>query len=229
MVRHGVAAISALLLSARYAPLLDIRRSERARYLRKSVNCALCYVGLGRTRSIGEAWRAGRAAFLSTAFDVATDWRRFDPPAIEQFEVLLWRLVPDADTRQLALDLCERKRHRTFGDSGLGRGEVALQLILRVMTGDDRPHSSWPDVAVVGQTLQLVDDVLDVEHDNVTGEENCLNAHQGERWRRMLLERDAAGELARWFPAGTVLAFVVRRAVRKAAALRLQPSPRALA
>jgi len=187
-VAHAVAVLSALISSAQYVGLLGVRRAEWPRYFKKSTNFALCYVGLGAKGSIPEAWKAGKAAFLCCAYDVATDWRSFSEDARIAFEDVLFQMVTAPGTRNLAVDLHSKERHGTLSDDGLERGDIALRFALQVMECEQAREASWPDVAKVGMLLQIVDDVLDLEDDLRTGDTNCLTSARRDKHLWDLLE-----------------------------------------
>jgi hypothetical protein len=220
IARHAVAALTAVAISLRHARALGITASEAPRYLRKSFNLALCYVGFGTSGHPREAWQAGRVAFLSTAFDVATDWRRFDPAAIAAFERILMRSVTDVETRRLALELLDAKRTRAFGHDGLERGVPAVVLILRVMGCLTERRTQWGDLAPIGETLQLIDDILDFDLDIATGDANCLVSPRAGAYLDAFIRRETSGDFERWFERGTVLHLVAQRALTRARTLR---------
>src|SRR5437762_1454473 len=89
ILSHVVAALSAFIRSLQYAGTLQISRSERVAYTKKCIRLALCYAGFGHAWNFKEAWRAGKAAFLSCAYDVVTDWRQFDKKDRSAFERIL--------------------------------------------------------------------------------------------------------------------------------------------
>jgi hypothetical protein len=222
IARHAAAIVSARRCTRRYAAALGITSDERRRYRRKAVFCGLCFVGLGARRTWREAWLAGRAAFLSTAFDVATDWRRFDARARRAFAVVLADHV-DAETARLALALYDAKRDGRLDDDGLARGAPAVALILRVMECEEERTVHWGDVAAVGRTLQVIDDVLDLDGDRARREANCLMTPRASVHLASLVRQHESGELRRWFGRTSVLAWVVRHAVTRARALRADP------
>lgn len=220
MRRHATAAIVALTLSLRHARPLRISLTEQARYLRKSVNCAMCFVGFGSAGSIDEARRAGIAAFLSTAFDVATDWRGFAPWARATFESLVTSHTADPEIARLAGRLYDVKHERHLANDGLARGPLALELILRTMGCLDDRRAAWHGLDAPGEMLQRIDDVLDWEDDRVSGDVNCLRSSRARRHLDALVDASASGQLDRWFPRGTMLSWVAAKAATRAGTLR---------
>lgn len=215
-LRHTVAVLGGLAACRRAKPFVTSLADGR-RFVRKTVNCALCYVGLGATGSWREAWQAGRASFLSTAFDAATDWRQFDPRAVAAFDRVLTAMVADPELARLTRDLLARKRTREFSDDGLERGILALRLILGLMGSTAARERQWNGLSDVGQTLQLIDDVLDYEDDVRRGDLTSLTSARARAYLTTLVERETRGELDRWFgPGESVLLHVARRAAAEA-------------
>jgi hypothetical protein len=220
MVRYAIATASAAGYSIRHARALEIGRGEWVRYVKKSVYCSLCYVGLGARGTAREAWKAGQTAFLTTAFDVLTDWRGFSPTGAMVFDALLANIVADRHTRQMALELYERKRLGDFSGDGLERGAMALHLVLRAMDCEFQRASTWGDLDDVGRTLQLVDDLLDFDLDIARHDLNCLTSLRGADHLKAFLAQYHAGDLHRIFGTKrTVLIRVIERAAHRAASL----------
>jgi hypothetical protein len=220
IVRYTIATASAAGYSIRHARALAIARGEWVRYLKKSVYCSLCYVGLGARGTAREAWQAGQAAFLTTAFDVLTDWRGFSPAGAVVFDALLANIVADRDTRRMAQELYERKRSGGFTGDGLERGAIALRLVLRTMDSELQRASAWGDLDDVGRTLQFVDDLLDFDQDVARHDLNCLTSLQGADHLDAFLARYTAGDIHRIFGTQrTVLVRAIERAARRAASM----------
>jgi hypothetical protein len=219
-VGYTIATASAVGYSLRHARALAIARGEWVRYLKKSVYCSLCYVGLGARGTAREAWKAGQAAFLTTAFDVLTDWRVCSPAGAVVFDALLANIVADRDTRRMAQELYERKRSGAFTGDGLERGAIALRLVLRTMDCELQRVSAWGDLDDVGRTLQVVDDLLDLDQDVARHDLNCLTSLGGADHLEAFLTRYHAGDIHRLFGAKrTVLVRVIDQAAHRAASM----------
>jgi len=105
---HIIAALSAFIRSVEYAHVLNIQGKEWKRYLKKSLSLGLCYAGFSIAGKIRESWRAGEAAFLCCAYDVVTDWRRFDSKARQGFELILRMMKLEPELQILAMGLYEK-------------------------------------------------------------------------------------------------------------------------
>ncbi len=219
-VRHIVAALSALGFSVQYAPTLGISWSELPRYVAKSINLALCYVGFSVSPSGREAVSAGRAAFLSCAYDVVTDWRDFDPHYQAVYNGLL-RATVDGRLADLAMSLYSQEVEGTVRNDGLERGVVAFEFITRLMGSFDH-YAAHFDAGEIGTMSQIADDILDLEDDIQSGDLNCLTtARRGEHLELFLATCDEA-QMARLFPHGRVIQVVFGRARLRAQELLSQ-------
>jgi hypothetical protein len=172
------AVVHAILLSAKYRRVLDVRRDELIRYFKKSISLGVCYVGLGSKKSVAEAWRAGEAAFFCCAYDVVTDWRRFDPRMQSAFQAILSRRVSHPQY-ELAMNLYEREKNNHLLDDGLERGPIALKFALELMGCRSTQEHIWGGLDNIGKLLQILDDVFDYEQDLQQGETNCLTSERG--------------------------------------------------
>lgn len=210
---HILSAWSALAMSIRYAPMLQIGVTQLPRYLRKSLNLALCYVGFVTKLDYSQATQAGRSAFYCCAYDVATDWRGFDENGIRAFRIILDKRV-SYSLRCMALDLLERDRLRMLGNDGLERG-ITSALFITGLIGTKDSFEKLVDIRQLGMALQVVDDVLDYEEDFTQGDTNCLTSNNRQKYIALLNEVLCESETARLFPYGTVLTRVIRHAREK--------------
>jgi hypothetical protein len=215
ILSHIVAAYSALVHSLQYAGALAISRTERVRYIKKSIRLALCYAAFGTPWNFREAWKAGKAAFLSCAYDVVTDWRQFDEAARSAFQ----RILADSshgELKELAMTLYDRDSNNQLSGDGLERGAVALKFILKTMGCEKQRAATWGDLTKLGELLQIVDDVFDYEEDVAAGDQNCLTTANRTAYLRRLLE-DLNGENSRrLFGPRSVLVSAIAHARKKA-------------
>lgn len=217
MLVHCLSVASAIFISLRERSTLRIRTNELPRYLRKSINLALCYAGLVSERRYMQPIRAGLAAFLCCAYDVVTDWRKYDYRAIVAFDELLRRY--SCELRCLALDLLEKDREGKLAHDGLERGIVSAQFITKLI-GSRQHFEKLVDLEQLAMALQVVDDVLDYEADTRSGDINCLSSDHRQQYIALLERTLPEREAMRLFPHGNVLKFVIRRARKKASKIR---------
>jgi hypothetical protein len=223
ILSHIVAVLSAFLRSLHYAGTLQISRSERVSYTKKSIRLALCYAGFGTPWNLKEAIKAGEAAFLSCAYDVATDWRHFDTEARNAFEGILSELSK-VELRILAMTLYDKDSKNQLSEDGLERGAVALEFVLKTMECEKQRATKWGDLIKLGELLQIVDDVLDYEDDVSVGDQNCLATPNRTSHLTRLLEDLSRENSRRLFGQRSVLVSAIAHARRKATILLLKPS-----
>jgi hypothetical protein len=208
MITHAISVTSAIVKSLRYARRLRISAKEMPRYLRKSFNLALCYTGLISRRNYPQSASAGRAAFLSCAYDVVTDWRDFREKDVRSFEHILRVEVPN-DLRVMAMELLSRDRREVLSDDGLERGVTSVRFVTGLI-GSRSHFEKLTDLNRLGMALQIVDDVLDYEADTHAGDTNCLCSSRREEYLKLLAETLPEFELVRLFPQGKILRYVVK-------------------
>ena len=216
---HICAALRALTRSVQYADVLGISRHERIRYLKKSIRLALCYAAFARPWNVRQALKAGEAAFLSCAYDVVTDWRRFDQQSRIAFESILSDLSKP-DLKELALDLYEKDFKTKLAADGLERGVIALRFIVKTMGCEKEREASWGDLTNLGELLQIVDDVLDYEDDVAAGDHNCLVTMKRDVYLTRLLDGLNSANCRKLFGSGpSVLVFAIAQARKKGVGL----------
>jgi hypothetical protein len=222
IVSHLVAALSAFISSLQYADLLRISRSERVSYTKKSIRLALCYAAFGNPWNLKQAWKAGEAAFLSCAYDVVTDWRRFDKEARGSFEKILSKLS-QVELQVLAMTLYEKDSKNKLSGDGLERGAIALEFILITMGCKKQRETKWGDLTELGELLQIVDDVLDREDDLAAGDQNCLLTEKKTVYLMRLLEGLNRENCNRLF-GHSILGSAIAHARKKATTMLLESS-----
>ncbi len=214
ILRASIAVGRSQQLALRYRSPLEIRREELSRYFSKSASLALCYQGFGTNCDLSQAEGAGRAAFLSCAYDVATDWREDDPkwPAI--FEQIV-RREASPELAEMALDLYRRDAGESLTDDGLERGIIAFRFVLSMM-GLTEQFQKKTDIDNLGLLLQVVDDVLDYESDTTTGDLNCINSPKAQEYLHRLDTEMTDAQIRLLFPNSRLLFYVIRNSRRKA-------------
>ncbi|MEK6279027.1 MAG: hypothetical protein AABN95_01610 [Acidobacteriota bacterium] len=192
-----------------------ISRAERVRYIKKSIRLALCYAGFGTPWNFKEAWRAGKAAFLSCAYDVVTDWRHYDKEARTAFESILAD-SSHVELQELAMTLYDKDSNNRLSEDGLERGAVALEFILKTMGCEKQRAATWGDLIKLGELLQIVDDVFDYEDDIAAGDQNCLTTANRTAYLKLLLEDLDCENSRRLFGPRSVLVSAIAHARKKA-------------
>jgi hypothetical protein len=221
MLNRFLALSGAIWFSLKYMIRLKITPKEICRYFAKSFNLALCYSGFSIPGALGQAFRAGKGAFLCCAYDVVTDWRQFDARA---FCVIRSILIAEAgpDLSDIALDLYAKDARGQLDEDGLERGSIALRFVTRLI-GSEGFFAERIDIDYAGRLWQLVDDLLDYESDLQAGDLNCLQSSNRLRYLKraesLLLE-----PFASTFLKDRVLAYAAQRAAERAWLMSNSPS-----
>lgn len=167
----------ACALSRIYLPRFRISTAREIRYGVKSGNLAMCFLGFSSYRGDEYYQRSAELGVLASIFDLTSDRLKFDDSAVQRFE----ELVGDILSPELAshsLNVLIQKKCGNFGSDGLDRGAPAMRIIIQHLGADNFwPHDS--DVLEAGMLCQIVDDIMDFEHDLARGELNFL---QHENW-----------------------------------------------
>lgn len=213
MFNRLIALAAAIWFNLKYISRLRITPKEIVRYFLKSMNLAVCYSGFSMPGNIGQAFRAGKSAFLCCAYDVITDWRQFNSFTLEVGRKII-ASETDADIARIAIDLYEKDASGLLADDGLERGSLALRFVTRLIGSEDF-YANKMDIDHAGRLWQLVDDLLDYEADLQAGDLNCLGSSNRHRYLEQA-EALLREPFASTFLQDRVLAQVARRAVEKA-------------
>jgi hypothetical protein len=211
MIRSLAVGLYSVFLGLRFWRDLAIQSHEGLEYLSKLFSLGALYSAFVKPPTSRGFVGAGRAAFLCCAYDVVTDWRGFSSKFREPFEKQLQRLVPEWAV-ELTMELYWVDRFGTLSDDGLERGGIAVEFITGVV--GSRAYFSAFGVKRLGQLLQIVDDVLDLEHDVDCDEMNCLVSPRATKYLEILMESQE--EMVRLFRRDRTMCFAIVRAGRKA-------------
>jgi phytoene/squalene synthetase len=206
-VRYGLAAMNAERLSWMHREALGVRDDEEERYITKARRLALCYSDLSTSRDPRVALRAGTVGFFSAAYDAITDFHGRDDQSKYAFGELLTRYVTEEE-RNIAMELYEKDESGTLANDSLERGSLALRSIVSVMGIRDELDRIGMPIDQMGEELQIIDDILDVEEDCDHGDMNCLRTPNA----RMHLERILQSDLHLRFATSTVMRSVIDKA-----------------
>lgn len=204
-------------LAKKYITVLQITDGEKKRYFVKCRNLALLYIGFSQKRTQTEVKGAAKAAFLSCAYDVCSDWREpkdFSPI----FEVIMKAESPDL--ANIAIHLFQRDIAGKLKQDGLERGVVALIFIAKCMdVHDELDALIVGGIEKLGMLMQIVDDILDYKVDLASGDQNCLKSKKKEEYLQMLTTEFSNQRVNTIFPKASLLRFTVKRVTRKATKL----------
>ena len=207
-------------LCRKYTAELGITDKELKKYFGKARNLALMYVGFSQKGITKESLGAGRAAFLSCAYDVCSDWR--SNPA--EFRPVLEKILEQESSPSLtqkALDLFDKDINGVLETDGLERGVVALEFIVEMMEIRNQLETGFGmSIGKLGILFQIVDDVLDIEEDIENGDENCLLSSNKDHYLDFLIQNFNEEQLNQIFTHSSLLKVLIGKAVKKATDLQ---------
>lgn len=192
---------------------LKLDSVQAFRLLFKSVNLSLCYIGFQTRMRLSSSFRAAKAAAFCAAYDHATDDAGYSFDAHQNFFHFAQKHLDTACLVKTQMLYAKELEGRLERD-GLVRGSVALELILRVM-GVEQSFCQHLSIECVGEFLQIVDDLIDLEHDTRFSETNCILSQSYAFWlnKSATFNWDA---VEKHLTCTIVLSMVVRKAQEKA-------------
>jgi hypothetical protein len=211
----------ALRMNSHYRRQLQIKPTELVRYTTKSTNLAACYAGFSQHGTHNEAVGAGKAAFLSCAYDVISDWNKSSYLRGALEGILDAEVSPEL--KSMALELLDRDMAGHLQHDGLERGVVALRFVLELM-GLQENFETKTDVDKLGIDLQIIDDVLDYESDIPVGDTNCLTSNNRTTYLKQVVDAFSDESIQNLFPHAGVLGFAIRKARNKAQQMLSSPN-----
>ncbi len=213
-ILYAAAQSRALILAARYLTQLKIRPQEYIRYFGKAHNLAANYVGFSQKGSLQEAYGAGKAGALACIYDVLSDWGKdFENPEAIFEGILEEETTPDL--KELALSLFKKDMSQSLETDGLERGYVAFLFTLKMM-GVDSFYESEGGIKNLGEILQIVDDIWDLERDTAEKQTNCLLTERRRLHLQRFLSFCGKTNLEELFPHGPLVVQVIKSAEHKA-------------
>ncbi len=146
---------------------------DKFKLWKKSIRLYLSFLAFTDSEHpVSQLRNAMLCAILSAVYDYDTDWT-FGNRQGENFFALLPR-VESTEARMLATELFHADIQRKVSGDGLERGSIALHFYWLVINSAWM-HSYVPEqIHSFGRKLQIVDDLLDVEEDRISGDTNCF-------------------------------------------------------
>lgn len=164
--------------------LKTITKADRLRLWRKTLNLFLCFLPFTDKERPGAQLRGAMiCALLSALYDYETDWVPIQGPD-SLYRDLLYQLVDDVGARKIAWELFEADLHNRLSKHGLERGSEALAFYRIVIGSEWLGKCSAREIESHGRSLQIVDDILDLEEDRANGHTNCLLTDEREQYLR---------------------------------------------
>ena len=164
-------------LCEKYTIDLQITEDESERYFTKSKNLSLMYLWFLDSKNYTQEqieWCI-KAAFLSCAYDVCTDWWKWEEFK-EKFEIILWNEV-SVELKNIAMNLFNRDVSDELEDDWLDRWSVTVEFIwwCTWISDSNFIKQYWVSLNEMWRYLQMVDDIMDVEEDFDELEHNFLS------------------------------------------------------
>lgn len=172
LIGYFVSTVASLSISIKYFRRFQLSRKEYIKYLKKSINLALCYSSFSGNNSIASYKRVGEIAFFSSAYDIITDCKKYKLSLKEKY----FNILKSKATKNIC-SLTEGMYNKDFTDSfdndGLERGEISLKIIL-LYVGSLEYFESICNIKELGEMMQITDDIIDYEEDKILNETNCF-------------------------------------------------------
>lgn len=165
-----------------------IKKANRLHLWRKTLNLFLCFLPFtDKERPQAQLRGAMTCALLSALYDYETDWVPIQGPD-SLYRELLYQTVADVHARKIAWELFETDLHNHLSKHGLERGSDALAFYRIVIGSEWLGKYSAKEIESCGRSLQIVDDILDLEEDRTNGHTNCLLTDEREQYLREVKE-----------------------------------------
>lgn len=214
----GHAMIQSLM--NQYADTLKLNPTETKRFIRKSQNLFLMYLGFAKDRTYRAIDGAALSWFLSAYYDWVTDGPRAGAEAQEGLLGVLKKISQNTWANGLVQDMLQKDVSKTLADDGLERGAISFIFILEMM-GLREEYEKKCDIQEVGKMLQVIDDIDDWEDDTAQWDWNVLNTPKASEYLNRL-EVCFADNGASIFP-GKLLILFIEKARKKAKNLQFKP------
>ena len=166
-----------------------IKKSDRLRLWRKTLNLFLCFLAFAdKERPALQLRGAMICAILSALYDYETDWVPIKNTSQSLYRDLLFETVTDAEARKIGWELFENDLYGQLSVHGLERGSDALVFYRIVISSEWLNEYSLAEIESHGRSLQIVDDLLDLDEDRANGHTNCLLTNEREQYLREVKE-----------------------------------------
>lgn len=161
-----------------------ITKANRLRLWRKTINLFLCFLAFtDKERPQPQLKGAMVCALLSALYDYETDWVPIQG-SCSLYRELLEETVTDKDAQKIAWNLFEADLHNHLSIHGLERGSDALAFYKLVIGSKWLNKYSVAEIESHGRSLQIVDDILDLDENRANGHTNCLLTNEREQYLR---------------------------------------------
>ena len=171
-----------------------ITKADRLRLWRKTLNLFLCFLAFtDKQRPAAQLRGAMICGLLSALYDYETDWVPIKGTTQSLYRDLLFETVTDAKARKIGWELFENDLYGKLSVHGLERGSDALVFYRIVINSEWLNKYSLAEIESHGRSLQIVDDLLDLDEDRANGHTNCLLTEDREQYLREVKEFSKSG------------------------------------
>ncbi len=207
-----VAAVISIYFSLRYTRALGITGISVFHVMNKSMNLSVCYDGLNPVFGFSRAYKAAICGFISATYDFATDKCDYSRRARSRFFSLLGKFVRNEPFLAVE-DMYVADRENSLQRDGLERGAISLAVILDTL-GVRGFNEMTGETTILGDKLQMLDDILDYEADKEAGDHNFLLCNNKDRYIAEYVAFDWKVALVH-YPRATVILYLIRKSQRK--------------
>ncbi|MFA5022576.1 MAG: UbiA family prenyltransferase [Patescibacteria group bacterium] len=146
---------------------------NRLRLWKKSINLYLSLLAFtDKHRPADQLFRVMVSAVLTAVYDYDTDWEPGSDGS--RFKELMCQYVKSETAETIAVKLLESEKTNALSEDGLERGSVAFKFYCLVIDSEWLKQYSPAQLDTFGKFLQILDDILDFNHDRAAGDKNCL-------------------------------------------------------
>jgi hypothetical protein len=211
---HAHVATQAMISSLWVQRELRLSAIEAVRFRKKVLNLSMCYIAFERDATWRQAKLCVHCGLACAIYDVLSDWREMSIVNCGRMEQILRKMF-DSTLVSIATKLYQKEMDGCVANDGLERGVDSLEFILGVLKSKDRVRKVF-DLQLLGMALQVVDDVLDIEDDLLSGDLNCLLADGKDDYLRLMFDQLSGRRLQFLSDHAPVFHAAVRKALQKA-------------
>lgn len=147
---------------------------DRLRLWKKTIHLYMSFLAFTDViRPADQLRRAMICAILSAVYDYDSDWNHGARNGAN-FLALLNQYVESEKARTFAARLFLEDVAKDLSTDGLERGSGALYFYWLVIDSAWMRRYSKDEIMSFGQKLQIIDDLLDLDHDHLADDQNCL-------------------------------------------------------
>jgi hypothetical protein len=212
-IRYIISSVSSLILSLRHFRKFNLSFKEYIRYVKKSMNLSLCYSSFSGDNKFRSYKKVGEIAFFSSAYDIITDCKKYDPDFKNKYFELL-KSKASGDICILTEEMYFKDNKDSFNNDGLERGEISLKIIL-LYIGSINYFQHRFNISELGEICQITDDIIDYEEDKILNETNCFLSNRRYEYARKYKSYFSNTSSLELFKSSPVMNFIIKDSINK--------------